>query len=366
LIILVLTAVIVICTVVVARRPGEQRPHGVYLESPSWEGSMAGGTATNETSHLAAPPCPAPIPEGARIRETSSVDPSGPEQLLDEVVAGLEQAPPLPHVLFQVLTELDSVGSSAASIASIVATEPVLTAAILRAANSAATGLVRRIISADEAVAYLGFSTVRALILRMQLAKLIPQRGTKGYDSEQLWVHSMVVAQVAAHLAKRVGIVETGLVSTIGLLHDIGKLAINSLFPDSVAKLWERNPNAPADESFLGRERRLFGADHAFIGGFLALRWKLPQELVDAIRLHHLPAGHGSLDGMSPELRRATRIVHVANQLAKYSHVYCADMEIDIVPEQLLTQLGLPGDLEVLLNGDVQQVIKYTSSMGGV
>jgi putative nucleotidyltransferase with HDIG domain len=269
-------------------------------------------------------------------------------------------------------------GSSARSLAAIVSKEPILTATLLRAANSASTGLRRDIISVDDAVAFLGYTTVRALVLRMQLARLLPQRTRAGYDSEQLWHHSLVVAQVGSHLATRIGGVDPGLVSTIGLLHDIGKLAINSLFPDAVAQLWQRRgsngggnngvggaaADVPADESFLARERRLFGADHAFMGSFLAAQWKLPQELGDAIRLHHLPGGPAALAGASPELRRATSVVHVANQLAKYSHVYCADMEIDIIPEAFLMDLGLPAQPEDLLAArDVQEAMERAKAL---
>jgi putative nucleotidyltransferase with HDIG domain len=204
----------------------------------------------------------------------------------------------------------------------------------------------------------------------MQLAKLMPQRAAKGYDSEALWQHSLVVASVAAHLAARQKCASPGLASTIGLLHDIGKLAINSLFPDAVAKLWEPSPStAPADESFLARERRLFGADHAFIGGFLAAQWKLPGELADAIRMHHVPWGDQSRTGdpalafLSPELGRATRIVHVANQLAKYSHVYCADMEIDIISPETLAGVGLPPQVEDLLTPELSSVIQRACSL---
>jgi putative nucleotidyltransferase with HDIG domain len=282
--------------------------------------------------------------------------------LMDDVVRGLAQTPPPPTVLLQVLSELDNRGGSAKSLASIVSSEPVLAASLLRAANSAATGLVRRIMSVDEAVAYLGHSTIRGLMLRMQLAKLLPSDGKGGYDSDQLWKHSLAVGQVAAHLARRLGDVDTGLVSTIGVLHDIGKLAMNSLFPAAVAQLFAGG--GPSDESFLARERRLFGGDHAFVGSMLASQWKLPPELVDAIRYHHCPSD-ASLASMPVELRRATRLVHVANQLVKYSHVYCADMEIDIIPERLLTDLGLPPQLESLLDRDLQAVIQRSVAMCG-
>jgi putative nucleotidyltransferase with HDIG domain len=378
LIIAILTVIVLVCTVVVVRRQSRENPQYTYLESPTWNGLSADGEVTDRCD-LTAPAAVAveaasstvAPPEGARLRAGTSAGigagaAAQDEQLLEEVVRGLERVPPLPHVLYKILGELDDAGSSARSLAEIVSTEPVLTASLLRVANSAATGLRRRIISVDESVAYLGYSTVRALVLRMKLAELVPQRNKRGYDSEQLWMHSLVVSQIAAHLANRLGGgADASLVSTIGMLHDIGKLAINSLFPDVVAQLWARDTRAPADESFLARERRLFGADHAFMGGFLAAQWKLPQELIESIRLHHLCGDASAVAGMSQDLRRATQLVHVANQLAKYSHVYCADMEIDIIPEQMLVDLGLPPQMESLLNVELDDVIRRAGHVNG-
>jgi putative nucleotidyltransferase with HDIG domain len=298
-------------------------------------------------------------PDGARVRpvEVNELEKS---RLLDEVVAGLDKIPPLPRAVHQILRELNSMGSTARSVASIVGTEPILVASILRMVNSAAFGLRREILSLEEAVAYLGFSTVKSLVVRLKLGPMMgvasmDLKRTRGYSPEKLWLHSMAVAQTAEHLAKRVGGVDPWLAGTVGLLHDVGKLAINATFPQVVGKIWEQQGG---DESFLARERRLFGADHAFIGGFLATKWKLPGDLVDAIRLHHMPAGDSDVLGLAPELFRAVSVVHVSNQLVKYSHVYCADMEIDIVPAPILTDLGLPADMEKLLDAKTRQIIQ--------
>jgi putative nucleotidyltransferase with HDIG domain len=298
-------------------------------------------------------------PEGARIRpeHASELEKS---EMLDEVVRELDQIPPLPKAVHQILRELNGMGSTARSVATIVATEPVLVASLLRLVNSAAFGLRREILSIDEAVAYLGFSTVKTLVVRLKLGPLMSGGGTgvnskSGYSPEKLWLHSVAVGQTAEHLAKRVGGVDPWLAGTIGLLHDIGKLAINSSFKKEVRKLWD---GASGDESFLARERRIFGADHAFIGAYLAGKWNLPNDLVEAIRLHHMPADDPSVGDMQTDLLRATAVVHVANQLVKYSHVYCADMEIDIVPPRALKALGLPDDLEKVLDRQTKQVIE--------
>ena len=358
IIILLLIGVVLTCTIVVARRSGHEETEPTYLDAPAFSGSILGRAIATDLSSPAVPP------EGARIRAVGMVSEVDEQtQIMDDVIKGLQQIPPLPTVLIQVLSELDNRSGSATSLANVISSEPVLTASLLRAANSAATGLVRRIMSVDEAVAYLGHSTIRGLVLRMQMAKLLPSGRKDGYDSDQLWKHSLAVGQVAAHLARRVVDVEPGLVSTIGVLHDIGKLALNSLFPTKVAQLFASGGGS-AGESFLARERCLFGGDHAFVGSILASQWKLPHGLVDAIRCHHFPLD-ASLTSMTAELRRAMRIVHVANQLVKYSHVYCANMEIDLISEQLLIDLGLPPRLENLLDSGLQTVIQRSMAMCG-
>jgi putative nucleotidyltransferase with HDIG domain len=304
------------------------------------------------------PPGPLTLPEGSRARPADAAEP-GPG-LMDEVVKGLEQIPPLPKAVDAILRELNATGSSARSVGEIVSSDPVIGAAVLRVVNSAATGVRRHILTVNEAVAYLGFANVRTMILRFNVSQLFksPAPGQAlCYDSDALWKHSMAVSQVADALAKRTKRVDPDLASTLGLLHDIGKLAINSQFPKKVALLWRPAGliGAP-EESWLARERRLFGADHAFIGAFLAARWMLPEELADAIRLHHLPP-EVALDSVVEPVRLAVQVVHVANQLVKYRHVYCADMEIDPLDPALLSELGLPAEIDQIFDEQLDRVI---------
>jgi putative nucleotidyltransferase with HDIG domain len=360
LIILGITLVLAAVSLLLTWHPSQSQVEAAAaatIEPAPWE--RENGVDLASPVAVEQPPAVAEPPAGARFRAASDALVNGP--LVDEVVKGLEKIPPLPRALQQIVKELNDAGSTARSVGAIVATEQVLSATLLRVVNSASTGLQREIITVDHAVTYLGFSTVRALVMRLQLGALLPARAATGaYDAEKLWMHSLAVAQVAEHLSTRVGKVDPQLASTIGLLHDIGKLAINSQFPDDVIRL--RQPGGPPDESFLARERRIFGADHAFIGAFLAARWGLPADLVDAIRLHHSP--ESALAALAPEVRRAILVAHVANQLVKYCHVYCEDMEIDIVPAAVLCALGLPEDLGDVIDSRVKQAIEQASRMG--
>lgn len=369
-VILVVTAVLAAASVVLQRKLRAHKAAAPAGPEPArWE--KEGGT--DLTAPAMAQPAAAPVtpatqpPPGARVRPSGG-SPAA-QAIIGNVLKGLQEVPPPPGALLQIVRELDDVASSAKSVAAIVSNEPVLTATLLRVVNSAALGLRRQILTPEEAVAYLGFSAVKSLFLRLKLGQLFKAPRTSGrcYDVEALWGHSIVVAQLAEHIAKRSRRVDPSLASTIGLLHDIGKVAINSQFPQVVHKLWEPagkdadDSDVPADESFLARERRLFGADHAFMGSFLAARWELPGELVEAIRLHHVPGDQ--LMALPEGLRRATFAVHVANQLAKYCQVYCDDMEIDIIQPAVTNELGLPNDLDKLLDESTRKVINRSAML---
>jgi putative nucleotidyltransferase with HDIG domain len=276
---------------------------------------------------------------------------------LEELNQLLRKVRPLPQGAMRVLQELNTPDASAASVGEAIECEPVMAAGMVRIANSTAMGLRREITSVSEAVAYLGFSTTKSLLLKFNVDALLPSsRPGHGYDSGKLWVHAMAVAQVAEEVARRAGRTDPSLALTAGLLHDIGKLVINSQFRDSLDQLWsaEADPN----EDLLSRERRLFQADHAIIGGALASEWKLPHDLIDIIRLHHMPYGHPI--ELEPEARRALFSVHIADQLVKHRHAYCDQMEIDEVPAAMTSELGVADWTELLADVRLQSIIDRT------
>jgi putative nucleotidyltransferase with HDIG domain len=86
--------------------------------------------------------------------------------------------------------------------------------------------------------------------------------GRGGKKREEFWMHSFATAMAATELAKRAGIAHE-VCYTGGLLHDVGKAIIETYFP--------------GDEEM----------DHTEVGSWMAERWQLPQELVEAIKYHH-------------------------------------------------------------------------------
>ena len=325
---------------------------------------QAGGESTVVAEPVAvqrASDPPAPLPLGARFRPQSEGYSMSLAQM-EQVSQGIQQIPPLPQGAMQVMRELDSENASAASVAGAIGREPVMAASILRIANSAALGLRREITGVSEAVAYLGFSTTKSIFLRLKMSSILPSRTGAGvYDAEKLWAHAIAVASAAEEIARRAGGIDAQLALTAGLLHDIGKLAINHQHAADVGKLWTEVVDP--EESLPAREHRLFGADHAFIGAAVATEWGLPHSLVEIIRLHHLPEDH--LVSLESEVRRPLLAVIVANQLVKYRHVYCNEMEIDQVSPAVTGELGLTAWPELLADQRLCEIIDRSILLNG-
>jgi putative nucleotidyltransferase with HDIG domain len=296
-------------------------------------------------------------PGGYRIRVPRPDAVSGKVgQMLPSVKKGMELVPPLPHVVADLLREVQDANATAASVAAIAANDPSLAAGLLRTVNSSAFGLTRKVTAVADAVSYIGFTSVKSMVLRLQLDSTLGKAATAGnpeaaIDVEDVWVHSLIVSYVADALAERVSDADRGLAATLGLLHDLGKLVVLSRFPDEAAKL--REAPTVADEPQLDREARVLGVDHAALGANLAGRWGLPGDLVRAIRWHHQPERAFERTDPKP-LRQAAALVQVANQLAKYLYVYQDHTELDVIAPATFDLLGLGRDLPALLTPAVR------------
>jgi putative nucleotidyltransferase with HDIG domain len=235
-----------------------------------------------------------------------------------DTISRISGLPTLPAVLGQILEALSDPDSSALDLGKHIAADQSLSATLLRQVNSAYYGFYRRITDVKDAVVILGFREVQNMVMAATAFRTFP-RGRSGYDRARLWRHSLASAMAAERVAKRVGLQLEGGYFSAGLLHDIGKVALDSMLPehfDEAVKL-ALEQGKPLYEV----EPIVFGLDHAEVGGVLGEHWNLPPILVEAIRRHHQP----ETALLSPELAQVTA---VANHLA-----YLADFGDSVNPE---------------------------------
>jgi len=222
----------------------------------------------------------------------------------DDLLAALRNLPPLPSLVLELVESLGHEELSAAQLATKISQDQALAAKALRLANSSFYGRGRRVGSVSEAIGVLGLRTVRAVVTAAGLA------GSFGhpvdFDHDAFWRHSLASALCAQALANELGRDDADLAFTVGLLHDIGRLALASAFASAYAEVerWRCEQDCPADDA----ERAVLGIDHAEVGGAIARHWNFAPAIVDAIREHHTPPADSGLT--------LTGIAHVADAIA--------------------------------------------------
>jgi HD-like signal output (HDOD) protein len=184
------------------------------------------------------------------------------------------------------VAELGSVDPSLPRLSTLVEQEPATVARLLRVVNSAAFGLDRTVAAIPEAVALLGIEALRALVLAVHVHDSCAEAA--GVDAEALWEHSMADARLARALTRTYGGTSAQIEAafTAGLLHDCGRLVIASGFPQvgraSLAAVHAGDEPCAAEEA-------AGGPRHDLAGGWLLLRWGLPDQVVEAAAWHHHP-----------------------------------------------------------------------------
>ncbi|WP_046114788.1 HDOD domain-containing protein [Aquincola tertiaricarbonis] len=222
----------------------------------------------------------------------------------DELHAALRDLPPLPSVVMELVESLGHEELSAGQYAAKISRDQALAAKTLRLANSSFYGRGRQVRSVSEAIGVLGLRTVRGVVTAAGLAGSF--RRHPGFDHDSFWRHSISSALCAQALAVELGRNDADLAFTVGLLHDIGRMALASAFAPAYAEAerWRRDTDCTACEA----ERAVLGLDHAEVGGLIARQWNFAPAIVDAIREHHAPPAEAGLT--------LTGLAHVADGIA--------------------------------------------------
>ena len=196
---------------------------------------------------------------------------------------GLAELRPLSPVARSIIENTEDRRFSAHELAAGIASDPVLTAKMLRLANSAYDGFPRWITTARDAVVLLGFRAVRSTTLATCLIDAMP--GSNHLDYGRFWRFSVSTAMVAEVLARSSGLAPEE-AFTAGVLHEIGRLALDQHVPQGFAQA-VRHAQLQRIELHEA-ERDVLGYTDAQLGAALCAHWNFPQALVDAVGQHML------------------------------------------------------------------------------
>lgn len=202
--------------------------------------------------------------------------------------------PTLPHVASRILAEVRSPETTAGDLADLVARDQALASKVLRMANSTLFGLREPVASLQRAVVIMGFTSLRSMVMTATMRALCSGDDRPRTD-ELLWEHSLGTAMAARLLAGTVAPQTVEEAYVAGLMHDIGKLVMRRNLGEEYQGVVDRV--LEGETTFREAEREAFGFDHTQVGSVVVKKWRLPDSLEEAVRLHHDPAA--SQDGQS-------------------------------------------------------------------
>jgi putative nucleotidyltransferase with HDIG domain len=223
---------------------------------------------------------------------------------LEQAVANIRDLPTLPLIVTELITSFENADVSVGELASKVAQDQALTAKTLRLANSSFYGLQCKVRTIEQAIAVLGFDSVRALITAAGVIDNFSARGAAAFDFAAFWRHSIGTALCAKSLA-RLAKCNQDFAFVSGLLHDIGRLVLVTGFPEQYGAAMAYRASHNCD--MLDAERSVLGLDHAVVGRALAVHWKFPALIQNAIGHHHAP--------LPQEFGDIPSVVHAANAI---------------------------------------------------
>ncbi|NOT11182.1 MAG: HDOD domain-containing protein [Methylococcaceae bacterium] len=274
-----------------------------------------------------------------------------------------EESEPLqlvPSVAIKLLKLTNDEDARIDDLTRIIETEPTLAAKILRNVNSAAYFLPNKITAINRAVNILGFSTVRRIALaQLFYNKMIKPNSKQKFDQLFFWQHCLFVASLSRGIAVALKHPDPDFVYTAGLIHDIGKIVLETYgrlsYSDYISS---EKSNISSHDS----ERSFFGLSHAEIGHVFCLEWQLPLSITAVVASHHqLP------EAASPftEFRQEIAIVAFANSVAWMQGVgsyYDADyhpfLEQDVLALINVDQLNL-GHLLQQVDHEMQNTLDF-------
>lgn len=248
------------------------------------------------------------------------------EQLFDKT----HLMPTIPKVVQELIESFSNEDIDIEAIARKVSVDQVLTAKVLRLANSSYYGLQRKIGSVDEAVVVMGLNSLRTLVVATGVTGAFAP--IPGFDRAHFWRRSLVVAAYARWLAKKASL-NGEIAFTSGLMHAIGEVLIHLALPVEVQLI---NRQATVGGRRVQLEREALGFSHCEVGAELARRWCFPADIQAAILNYDAPLAE------QPVAPYAA-LVHVAS--------YLAAAQTDAIDETLL-RAGFPVEVAAAIGLD--------------
>jgi len=252
---------------------------------------------------------------------------------LKEKIGTVDDFPPLPALATKIIDGCINEQANNKQLAALIKHDLALTSKILFLINSGFYSLDEDIDDLSHAISLLGRKTIRNLVLSICIYNTFTPEGKK--HEKQLaafWQHSLACAATAETIARTIGYPQAEEAFIGGLLHDIGKLIVFIKFPEEfdlfLDQLQQQNEAGGSDTPPLELEDTILGISHHQLGKWTAERWNFPENIINAVWLHHQP-----LTSLAKKANRLPAIIRFADAFCNIHHLgsnYFINKEIDL------------------------------------
>jgi len=245
----------------------------------------------------------------------------------------IKQLPPLPESAMQIEEVYQDPDSTFNDMVKILEKDPLLTADILKAANSPLYGFSREINAISQAVGLFGMGTVRgfalASIVKKSFSLDLSPYGitTEMFSTLSKTQHSLIVAWCIRKENKLLGVL-----SPAAFLVEIGKVLIaqqvlSESLEDAFTAALEETDDVEASE------RKIVGADTAEVSATIFEHWRFEEGLIDVIRHCQDP------QNAKEEYQRAAQILHVVRTAVELDGIMTEESVAEA--KELIERYGL-------------------------
>ncbi len=225
--------------------------------------------------------------------------------MTQEILKRIKQLPPLPESAMQIEAVYQDSDSNFSDMVRILEKDPLLTADILKAANSPLYGFSREINSISQAVGLFGMGTVRGFALASIVKKSFSLNLSPYGISDEMFAtlssrqHSLITAWCIKKENKLMGVL-----SPAAFLVEIGKVLIaQQIITDNKQK--EFNDALKELQDVEAAEEKVMGVKTAEVSAIIFKLWKFEDGLVNTIANCQNP------DKAKEEDKKAAQILNV-------------------------------------------------------
>jgi diguanylate cyclase (GGDEF)-like protein len=229
-------------------------------------------------------------------------------ETIEEKLESIDNLPTFTGIAMRILEAVKREETSLLELGDLLSKDPVLSAKVLKMVNSPVYALPFKIASVPHGVSILGLNAVKNLALSFCLLRDFQETDANDFSYTRFWKNSLIGAISSKIMAQGIIPALAEDAFFLGLLHDVGILAVNEAMPKQyclvvreMQKTGCRNHEA---------ENQILGFNHMEIGQHLMKKWGLPERLYEPIGHHHDPR---AFTGECTEISTLTRILHLAS-----------------------------------------------------